>query len=150
VRPCIQLDGAFVHFLESEFDGFAVFSLQHHLPHLRKYIRDLGRLEGPLPRHEQAFVAEENPLRIRVAGRLDIHRSIAGDETLAAGLDTTEAMPRHNVPLEAFRQRHRRNPYLGWQVGFPARQRLGREPVFPRAAKIIHGPVLLPRPCPLT
>jgi hypothetical protein len=128
VRPCIQLDGAFIHFLESEFDGFAVFSVQHHLPHLRKYIRDLGRLEGPLPRHEQAFMVEQNLFRVRIARRLDIHRAIAGDETLASGLDTTEAMPRHNVPLEAFRQRHGRNSYLGWLIGFRRASGLGRNP----------------------
>ena len=83
VRQGVLLDRAVVHALESERHGFAVLSGQHHLPHLRKNVRDLGGLQGPLPRHEQAFVVKENLLSVRIAHQFDGHRSIAGGETLA-------------------------------------------------------------------
>ena len=81
VRFGILLDGTFIHALECKRSGFAVFSVQHHLPHLRKNVRDLRRLQGPLPRHEQAFVVEKDLLRVRIAHQLDIHGSIAGGES---------------------------------------------------------------------
>ena len=45
VRLGILLDGAFIHALDGERHRFAVFPVQHHLPHLRKNVRDLGSLQ---------------------------------------------------------------------------------------------------------
>ena len=107
MRPGIRLDRALFHFLESEFNSFLIFSIQYHLPHLRENVCDLWSLKGPSPRHQQTFMMEENLFRVRIARHFDIHRSIAGGEPLAdrlAGHDTAEAVPRHNVPLEPFRQ----------------------------------------------
>ena len=151
VRLGIPLDGALLHFLESEFHGFAVFPVQHHLPHLREYVRDLGSLEGPLPRHQQAFVVEKDLLRVRIARQLDIHRPIAGGEPLAerrAGRDTAKAPPRHNLPLEPFRQRHRRDLHSSRLRRFREYRRLGQEFISLHAAKIVGGTVLLPVPLP--
>jgi hypothetical protein len=110
VRLGILLDGTFIHVLDCEIHGFAMSPVQHHLPHLRKDVRDLGGFQGPLPRHEQAFVVEKDLLRVGIAHQLDHHGSIAGDETLAdevAGRDAAKTPLRHDLPLDSFRQRHR-------------------------------------------
>ena len=83
VRFGILLDRTFTHALDGERHGFVVFPLQLHLPHLREDVRDVRRLDGPLPRHEQALVVEEDLLRIGIAHQLDVHRAIAGHEALA-------------------------------------------------------------------
>ena len=41
--------------------------------------------------------------------QLDVHGSIAREESAAAGRQTAKAPPRHNLPPDPFRQRHRRN-----------------------------------------
>ena len=130
VRPCVLLDGALVHLLESEFNGFLVFPVQYHLPHLRKYVRGLGSLKGPLPRHKKTFVAEKDLLRVRTAYYLDIHVSIAGGESLAerrAGNRAAEASPRYDPAPEPFFERHRRDLYFGRQARCRIHRRLGRE-----------------------
>jgi len=102
-------DGAFIHALESERHGIAVFSGQNHLPHSRKIIGDVWSLHG-LPRHEQAFMVEKNSLSVRIAHQFDRHRSIAGDVILAhelAGRDAAKTPQRHNLSPHPFRQRHR-------------------------------------------
>ena len=121
VRLGILLDRAFIHVLKSESNGFAVFPIQRHLPHLRKNVRDVGCLQGSLPGHEQAFVVEKDLLRVGIAHQLDIHRTIAGGETLAnqvPGGDAAKAPLRHNLPPDPFHQRHRwnriRSPGCRW------------------------------------
>ena len=79
VRIGIPLDWAFLHFLESEFHGFAVSPVHHHLPDMGEDIRDLGGLVGPLIRQHEAFVTKEDLLRVWSARHLDVHRPIAGD-----------------------------------------------------------------------
>ena len=121
------LIGTFIHVLESERHGFAVFSRQHHLPHLRKDVRDVGCLHGLLPRHEQAFVVKKNLLRVGIAHQFDVHRSIAGGEALAdqvAGRDAAKAPLRHNLPPDPFRQRHRRD-----RIRSRRHRQLGQEPI---------------------
>ena len=46
VRLGVLLDRAVIHVLESERHGYAVFSGQHQLPHLRKNIGDVWSLQG--------------------------------------------------------------------------------------------------------
>ena len=116
-----------VHALECERHGFAVFPIQHHLPHLRKDVRDLRRLQRPLPRHEQALVVEEDLLGVGIAHQFDVHRSVAGGEALAdqlAGRDAAESALRDDLAADAFRQRHGCDG-----IGSRGRRRLGQERV---------------------
>ena len=140
VRLGILLDGAFIHALDSKRHGFGVFAVQHHLPHLRKDVRDVGRLQRVLPRHEQAFVVEKDLLRVGIAHQLDVHRAIAGNETLAdqvAWRDAAKSPPRHDLPPDPFRQRHRQN-----RIRSGGRRRLWQEPIALHAVKIFSRTIV--------
>src|ERR1017187_718922 len=140
VRVGILLDRAVVYMLESERHGFAVFSGQHHLPHLGKDVGDLGSLQGLVPRHQQAFVVKEDLFRVGIAHQLDGHRSIAGGEAFAdllAGRDAAKAVLRDDLAADPLRQRHGCD-------GIRSRgcRRLGQEPICLYAIKIFSRTVV--------
>ena len=114
-------------FVVSELRSFVVFSVQHHLPYLRKDTCDVGRLEV-LMRHKHAFVTESDLLRVWIAEHVNIDRPIAGDEkSIAAGRDAAKAPPRHDPAPLAFFERHRTKFFtLGRTVRFGEHRRLGQ------------------------
>ena len=104
----------------------------------------LGASNGLLCGSEQAFVAEDDLLRVGIAGRLDTHRPVAGDEKrIAGGRDAAKAAPRHDLPPDPFRQRHRRDPRLRRRSIPRSSRRLRQILVLLRAPKVIGGANLL-------
>ena len=130
-------DGVCVPFLVGECRCVVVFAVQQHLPHLRKNIRDVGRLGGPPMRHIQHFVSERNLFGIGIACQLNGHASSAGEKNVVAGRQTAKAPPRHDLAPDPFRQRHRRDCHVG------KLRRLGQELVRPRAAKKVGGTIFV-------
>jgi len=59
-----------------------------------------------------------------IAIQLDVHGSVAREESAAAGRQTAKAPPRHDLPLDPLRQRHRRDRHGGRPTGVPGRRRL--------------------------
>ena len=130
-------------FVVSKFRCFVVFPLEHHLPHLREDARDVRSLEM-LVRHEYAFVAEGNLLRVGVAGHIDVDRAIAGDQKrIGRRCDAAEAPPRHNPAPQPFFERHRRDSHAIQSMRLDLNRRLGQRLVCPRAPQIFGGTNLL-------
>ena len=77
MRFGVRLHRTLTHALERQGHRLGVLPVELELPHLREDVRDFRRLDGLIPRHEQALVMEEHPLVVRLTQQFDPHRAIA-------------------------------------------------------------------------